>query len=512
MKTPNEILKKIFELDKFAVLVNNGEIFSADGVNKYETPSSLIWLINPNELIFDIKKFEKLDNLHNHVFEIKGMWACIIKDKMTGNITAISSIHNEYPWYYTESNASCISNNIFLLSNTTGLKEIDVASFASFLAIDCSVAGYTLVKDILKNFGGDIIITNNKIITLKKADLRYWLGLDDSINDKEILLNKFLEVVNESVDSEKTQVSLTAGSDSRAVLAGVIKSQKSFKIMTGTASTVSQRDIFIPEKISKILNVEHIKVDASKKIGYSVQSMLEDVALITGTEFIPTNWILYHKEYIQGRDELKGVTRLLGYGGEVFKPRKDVSIAYPKKMSFINSIYTDTVMDRVNSLFTHYKNLSEINAKALYHLRGKFQFWEAVNSRTYSRFCHIYNPLSDPEIYAHAFRYLGGVENIQFHRLIYTVLPKKINKIPINVPKSLGYLYKFKRRYLKSNPNYDYYLTPAFLRKEINFDLLNKLISAKEIKKIIDSYEERGVNAGVVHKMHALSLFYKLNN
>lgn len=70
--------------------------------------------------------------------------------------------------------------------------------------------------------------------------------------------------------------------------------------------------------------------------------------------------------------------------------------------------------------------------------------------------------------------------------------------------------YKFKRRYLRVKINYDYYLTPDFLKKEIDFEFLDQILPAQNIKKMIETYGERGVYAGLLHKIYAISIFHRI--
>ena len=125
----------VFDAYKYALLLKDGQVLHSDGVEKFETPTSFIWLINPNNDSLDLSLIESLDNDNSHVWEINGTWSCIIQNRSNNSFRAISSIHNELSWYYSVDHPNIISNNLVLLSAQSGLNSIDQTGVASFLAL-----------------------------------------------------------------------------------------------------------------------------------------------------------------------------------------------------------------------------------------------------------------------------------------------------------------------------------------------------------------------------------------
>ncbi|MHA2099998.1 MAG: hypothetical protein ACW99A_15070 [Candidatus Kariarchaeaceae archaeon] len=511
MADQSNIIDKVFEYYKYAIIVNNGKVSFAEGVEKFETSKSHIWLVNPNQNLIELKVLESLDNVSSHVSDISGFWSCIIQDKTSGNLRAISSINNELPWYYYEKDTQIIASNIFLLSQQLNIASIDTYSVASFLTLDFCVSGHTFIDGIKKSYGGDIIYLSTKSLKIVSADLVKWLGFDNSVYDKRIISEQFIDSVSKSINNSDPQITLTAGKDSRAVLAGALLTKKDFKVMTGIALGLSPKDVKISKKISKLLGIEHVLVDMSKETGPPIEEILNVVALVTNAEFIPRNWILFYKEYILGQNNLKELTRIMGYGGEIFQGHyKDVGKSALRKLSILDKSVSEGTFDRVMTKYNDLYDLSKENARDLFYLRERFNFWAAVNIRAYSSYCHLYNPFSDPKLLSLGFRYRGGIRDIKLHEILIDTVPKEIKGIPINYSVLMRMLLRIKSRKVKKIINYEYSLTPEFLRRHINFELMNNIIAKNKILSLIETYESRGINAELLHSIYAVSHFYKL--
>ena len=511
MSNQHSVIDKVFEHYRYAIIVNNGKVNFSEGVEKYETSKSHIWIVNPNHELIDLKVLESLDNVSSHVSDTSGIWSCIIQDKTSSNFKAISSINNEFPWYYSEKNPQIIANNIFLLSQQLSITSIDAYSVASFLTLDFCVGGGTFINGISKSQGGDIIYLTIQSLKVVRANLVDWLGFDNSIKDKKIIYEQFIESVSKSINNSHSQITLTAGKDSRAVLAGALLTKKEFKVMTGSASGVNRKDIKIPAKICKLLGLEHILVDKSKETGPPIEEMLNVVALATNAEFIPRNWIIFYKEYILGQKDLKGLTRIMGYGGEIFQGHyKDVSKSALRKLSILDKSVSEGTFDKIMMRYNDLYDLSKENARDLFYLRERYNYWVAVNIRAYSSYCHLYNPFSDPKLLSLGFKYQGGIRDIKLHEILIDTVPKEMKGIPINYSVLMRMLLKLKSRKVKKIINYDYSLTPDFLRRHINYELMNNIITKNKILSMIETYESRGLNADLLHSIYAVSHFFKI--
>jgi len=490
----------------YSLLLSQGEVYYSDDIEVHETKNSKIWLINPNSASLNLDEVERIDNEKCNIFDYGSMWASLIKDKETGKFRAISSTNNEFSWYYSDSDSNILSNNIFLLASQIKNIELDYGSIAEFLALNLIVGGYSFIKGIRKSYGGDIIYLGDEKVKVKSIDLTRWLAFDDSINDRKLFVDQFAEIVDKSIENNNTQITLTAGMDSRAVLAGALLTQKKFAVMTGAASGINKNDLIISKKIANLLNLEHVLVNHGKDKGPSIEIMLESAALVTNAEFIPRNWILYYKEYILNKDKIKGLHRILGYGGEVFKGKdREVLSSAKNKITNFNKDPANLVFERVSACYNNYKKLSTRDAKEIYHLREKFQFWEAVNIRAYSNSCKNFCPLSDPNLLAYGFRFKGGIKNVNLHQTLFNTLPNNIQRIKINHSRLVKIISRIKNRKLSRYVDYNYFLTPDYLEKNINADIINNIIDYSYVKKMINQYRLRGVNSDLLHKFLAVS-------
>lgn len=505
----NELINKIYSLDKFTILLKDNEIFCANGVEVYETEKSKIWLINPNKIKINLEDLAKIDNESFLSTDIDGMWAFILKDKYSNKWKICSSINNEYCWYYSTRSNIIISNNIFLVSYYSGLSELDFTSIGCFLSLECVENGFTFIKNIYKNFGGDIIYLYNRKFKIAKLNLEKVFYFDNSINNKNIIFDTYFNSIKSFIQNRNIQVALTAGSDSRAVLAGVLHNTSDFKIFTGVSSTVSKRDIDISSRIAKNLVIEHIKTDASKQsTEITTDEILYDVGLQTSCEYMSSNWILYYLEYIKKFNFFENTSRLMGY--ELLKPRSNYISLSLRKLNMLKKNYKDHIMDRIITDYNNLFSISNVYVDNLYDLRNKYPNWAGVNTRAYSQYYPIFNPLADINTLKLAFRFVGGFGALNFHENIYNFLPPNIKQIPINYPKVISKLLKFYRKYIYSPKDYNYHLKPEFLRKNLNLDLLNVIIPANQILKMISKYESRGLYRVFLLNLNSVSYFHKI--
>ena len=496
---------------KFVILFNNSNVDCNDNIFRFETDKSIIWLVNPNEDSLDISELENLDNKKKFVHEIPGTWACLIQDKIKKSFRAISSINNELPWYYTKTHPHLISNNIFLLIKHMQKYDINYNAIAAYLSFDHTFGGETFLNQINKVYGGDIICLSNQSIEITPNDLEKWLGFDDSIQDPSILMDIFIDEVNNSLRDPYPEIQLTGGSDSRIILAAALKTNKKFSFMTGTTASVDKRDVKIAKLIAKRLNIEHKTIDASKREIGDINEILDRITIETNAEFIPRNYIIFYKEYILAQSTFENVGRVKGYGGEIFKGfYSNVNKTIKKKTSTLAQNYSDNVYNYINNIYLDYSKKSKENSDNLFYQRERSHFWVGSNIRATLSYCKVYNPLLSPKLLAAGYRVKGGIKNSSIHHNMLATLPKSIKKIPINYSK-LEYLltYIFYRK-IKSVVDYNYYLTPEFLNNNINFELVDRIIPKQQVESMIKIYASRGFQDSLLHKIFAVSNFFKI--
>ena len=493
-----------------------GEIFPASHIKKYETVNSFIWLINPNEIEINIDELEKLDNVKNYVYEINGVWACIIKSKHGNQFRAITSINNELPWYYSLESNGIIANNIFLIAKYLDSIEMNFRAVSSFLAFDFCYAGETYLKKVKKSYGGDILYISNESIKIVECDLQKWLGFDESISDRNLVLEAFLHSVNKSLKNRNARISITGGSDSRAILAAALASGKDFSLMTGTSSTVDRRDIRVADLIAKLTQKKHYRINAGNIKLKNLEDVLEEMAIKTNVEFTPRNWLIFYKEYALDSENQMNVTLLQGYRGEIFKGfykgfGGSVDAYVNRYLSLLNNKYKTLTNELIQEKYSYYKNLSGINADELFYHRERDNFWASCSIKTRMNYCKVCTPFSDNELLSLAYRFNGGIKESKLHESVFSLLPKEIKNLPTSSNR-IGWIYNNFQKRFKKQQRHSSYLKPDFLQKKIEYELLSEIIPLATMESLIYKYNLKGLNSDIVHKMFAISYFYRLIN
>jgi len=504
----------IFDYYKYSVVLEPNIITASQNVIKYETKDSFIWLINPNDIELDIYSLEKLDNINNYVYEIEGIWACIIQNKLGNEFRAITSIQNELPWYYSNELKGIIANNIFLVAKLLKYIEINHRAISSFLAFDFCYFGETFLKNVEKSYGGDILYLSNNKVKIIGCDLQKWLGFDGSISNRNLILETFVNSVDKYLQDSYPQINLTGGSDSRAILAAALVSGRDFTLFTGTSSIVSKRDIHTAEVIAKIIDKKHYEIDASDVNLDSIDSAIEKVAIQTNAEFTPRNWIIHYKEYVHDSDKLRHISRLKGYRGEYFKgfykgPSGSVDVYFNRHSYFINKKYRSIIYELYRERYLFYKNLSGINANELFYHRERDNFWVSCNIRTHINYSKIYTPFSDNRLLSLGYRFTGGIKECKLHESALNLLPPKLRNIPTSASQLTIYYHQLQKKFQK-NKSHSIFLTADYLQENIDYDLLSEVVQRKIIESLIDQYRLKGLNSNIVHKMFAISYFFNL--
>jgi hypothetical protein len=94
--------------------------------------------------------------------------------------------------------------------------------------------------------------------------------------------------------------------------------------------------------------------------------------------------------------------------------------------------------------------------------------------------------------------------------MILNTLPKEIRRIPINRSPLIRVVLKSIRKGIRKKNDFNVYLKPDFLKKEINYGIFEKIISENKVLTLIDNYEKRGLSAELLHKLYAISCFKEL--
>jgi len=107
--------------------------------------------------------------------------------------------------------------------------------------------GLAISKKLIEMMGGKIWFNSCPSGTNFYFEIEFMLNNNSSKKDKP---------VEKSLDGNNVQITLTAGSDSRAILGAAYNCDKNFSVMTGTASSTDKRDIKIAGIIAKKMGID----------------------------------------------------------------------------------------------------------------------------------------------------------------------------------------------------------------------------------------------------------------
>lgn len=501
--------KKIMELDRFSLLVSINEVICSKDVQIIETDKSLIWLINPNQIQIDMKKLELIDNINTHTYEIDGIWTAVIKSKFSDELKILVSPLNEICWYYIK-DKGIASTNIFLLYNYLDKIELDHLSIASFLAFDFVYGDETHIRGINKTYGGDVLYIGKKIKVIQ-LNLRLWLGFDRTISNENILVDCIIEETKKYIINNKIEVTLTGGSDSRAILGLVNKLTNDYQLMIGSASTVDRRDITIAKKIANILDKNIKLVDSSRNTLKDIETSFNEVLILTSGLFIPRNYIIFYKEYLMVKISDPNLVRFMGYRGEYFKGfYTDIYKTIKKKTAIFREQIRKNLTDKVLSIYEQYSKLDSLNANELFYHRERDNFWVSSNIRAYlQNGLRIITPFGYSNLLSLGYRFNKGLKNSNLHYNLIKLLNPKVASIRTSPIKIFHYSKKILSLFHNKN-NYDFFITPGILQKNYDNEISDFYFGNKNMKRMMSLYEKFGRYDSVLHKYFAVVKFRDL--
>jgi len=208
----------------------------------------------------------KLENL-NEARRLNGCYSACIIDYRSNNIIIISDVVGQRKLFYHDQNDTIIISSQDIPIFHTGLvqKEIDLKSMYSILAFDNSFYGKSLLRDI---YG----IQNTEYLTWKdgitKRHYQPLLIKDCKIDPKNFSAQKkTVQTIADQIisniklavkHSEKIIFDLTAGLDSRAMLAILLTNFSDKTLVPQTMGSPQSPEVKSAKKISKRFNLKHI--------------------------------------------------------------------------------------------------------------------------------------------------------------------------------------------------------------------------------------------------------------
>ena len=400
------------------------------------------------------------------------------------------------------------SNSLVELSSISGLKNPDPVSICSYVALDWSVGGYSFIRGIRKALGGSILkLSLNDNPIEYGIDLTRWLGFDNSITDRQVLVDQFVEVLKEKLNSPVAdpRITLTGGSDTRAVLAGALLTGLPFTTTTGVSPTGASYDYKIAQKISALINVEHYLIDASDYPAPSFEEIYQQSARMFDAEFNPLNWIIHYKEFAVYPQK---INRIFGYGGENYSGQYgDVHKRLGSALFGFNKDTASEVMNRVDERLQKMKAVSERDSRDLFYQRERGMFWVSANVRAILPYRFVLAPFRDPRLLRLAYRFKGGIRKCGLHQALMATLPAEVGNLPINRGRLLLCMKLRKRLYPRMNRAL--LATTDHLLEMIDRAFFDSILMPGKIKRMIHLFSKNiGNHAPNLHKMLGLQYFF----
>lgn len=496
-------------LHGFHISLANGTVEAGSQVDHLETDRSHVWLINPNNVSINIHALDAIDNVDRHSWDLTSVWSALIQCKATGQYRAISSINGEFSWYYAPDSPGVVSTNIHWVARQTGQSTLDPVSVCTFMAFSWVVGDYSLFKNVKKTYGGSVLEMAPDGFHQKRPDVRAWLGLDDSIADPEEVVKAFMRACENGLSAPQAQVTLTAGADSRAILAAALVSDQPFVAQTGVGTNTYHLDISVARKLARIVGVEHTLVDVRKAIAPPHDHILRSFAQNFSGEVDPINAVIHYKEFIRDENRL---SKLTGWGGELYL--NNLPANYMRRLHFKLSEFDRTTAaeakHRIDSRLAEMKELSARDAIYLFHLFEKVRGGASNFARTYLPYCNTYMPFIDSRVLATAFRFNGGISESDLHQRLFAKLPTEAQNIRINLgSRWLWFFHKIRCRY-RPNVDTSQLVDAQVMRKTIDPVLFDDVIGAEAIERKIRAYLNGNTGAAnALHKLLALQYLYQ---
>lgn len=247
----------LFENDEFSIYLE-GQIYGHDNSNINTELNNIAKYIFHNS---NIQKNEIVKWLLN----IDGDFIIFILSKCTKEICIINDALGRLPLYYHNVNGELlVSRELRFISNLISDKQFDRMAIAQCLLFGYPLGKRTLFENVLYLKPGSLIKINtitSEIFIGCVHQFNFELKEYDLINHKENLKNLvklFIEgCKNRTNIIDENIVSLSGGLDSRAVAAGLLNGNVSFRAATfHDFNETANSDVKIAEQLAHIFNIE----------------------------------------------------------------------------------------------------------------------------------------------------------------------------------------------------------------------------------------------------------------
>jgi asparagine synthase (glutamine-hydrolysing) len=285
---------------------------------------------------------ESADNTATHVLEeylrkgdrcvenINGVFHFAVYDRQSATITLFADKFGLQPIYYaTPEGAFLFAGEIrALLCDDLIEKEPDYWSLADFLHYGQILGIKTPFRDIKVLAPGSVLTFNMRT---RKAEIRKYWNLDSVFmprgeRDETVSSDEVVDSLLEAVEVRSSHhdllgLSLSAGLDSRALVAGLGK--RSQGLHTYTLGLSGCADQILSERIARIAGAQHKFVELTKKYIDDFENMAVQMILLSDGMFHPhESTEMLALEYLKQGD-FKVLLR--GHGGELSK----AALAFP---------------------------------------------------------------------------------------------------------------------------------------------------------------------------------------
>lgn len=402
-------------------------------------------VVYQEESITNLTKINSKDaNLLEEIYECikawSGRWVLLYNDLIIGD--PLNSLNI---FYSKKDDNYILSNSLGVFQTLKYNRNENVYNPTSKDEINWNIAPKTRLQNVWLLLPFQIIDLNNGIINFQRFIRE---NQDNNVNLKDIN-NSVLNVLNlYSASNKQIYLTLTAGYDSRYLLAVMLKSVRKFKNLLFIDDRIKKADIIISSKISLTYGIEQLQIRKKslkillKRIFCSKRKKLVDNFDCNNCQEIDRRW------YINGMYDLNTDCYLFrgNIGTEVFQGHKNY-LYYPKGDGSI-----DSAISSLQKKYPKLNNEQMIDLEYWWNFREDFikdsgidwrlLFWldqrccawaGSINSIFDLTNLSSINPLNSDVILENLYNYTnkGDIENGYQRELINSLIPE-LNEYPYN--------------------------------------------------------------------------------
>ena len=363
------------------------------------------------------------------VHRLNGLFSAVIIERLTGRLHLLSDAIGSRTCLYrtTDQGALHISAHDIPLVAAGGLElELDRISVTAALTYDWSIGGRSFLQGIETSDPFTHLTWHKQV--LEKSPASTLLGKErlTSLQDPQVehVIDEMIELLVSSVaniakDKQGLTIDLTAGLDSRAILAIAMQAVGAKNISARTNGSPRTLDAKVAQKLATNMDIEYGILEPDLETKDKLPEFANAVAFGLNGDFCAKNvWMKHHDKRDLARPHLSGA------GGEIFRgfyyPTREISqmihitpVDAVRKQKFDRSFKlpwaseqdTFGMRERLETILGRLQTISGHPADVLdlYYTHERVAHWGVHQERHPLRFAS-HSPFKQPQLARLAFR------------------------------------------------------------------------------------------------------------